>query len=64
MAENSADTRSWQDLAIGLDDRLTGRGAEIDSAWRAEGQNTGPGNRRQAGTATKFLNWIVCCADA
>ena len=30
MAENTADTRSWPDLAIGLYDRLTGRGAEIE----------------------------------
>ena len=30
MAENTVDTRSWPDLAIGLYDRLTGRGAEIE----------------------------------
>jgi hypothetical protein len=30
MAQNAADTRSWPDLAIGLYDRLTGRGAEIE----------------------------------
>ena len=30
MAENTADTRSWPDLAIGLYDRLTRRGAEIE----------------------------------
>jgi hypothetical protein len=27
---NTTDTRTWPDLAIGLYDRLTGRGAEIE----------------------------------
>jgi hypothetical protein len=27
---NTTDTRNWPDLAIGLYDRLTGRGAEIE----------------------------------
>lgn len=30
MAKNTADTRSWPDLAIGLYDRHMGRGAEIN----------------------------------
>jgi len=29
MPENIENTKSWPDLAIGLYDRLTGRGAEI-----------------------------------
>lgn len=29
MAENTPDTQTWPDLAIGLYDKLTGRGAEI-----------------------------------
>ncbi len=29
MATDLADTKTWPDLAIGLYDRLTGRGAEI-----------------------------------
>ena len=29
MALNTTDTQTWPDLAIGLYDRLTGRGAEI-----------------------------------
>ncbi len=29
MTENTADTHTWPDLAIGLFDKLTGRGAEI-----------------------------------
>ena len=29
MADNSEHTTNWPDLAIGLYDRLTGRGAEI-----------------------------------
>jgi len=29
MAETSENTTTWTDLAIGLYDRLTGRGAEI-----------------------------------
>jgi len=29
MATDVTDTRSWPDLAIGLYDRLTGRGSEI-----------------------------------
>lgn len=29
MAETSENTTTWPDLAIGLYDRLTGRGAEI-----------------------------------
>lgn len=29
MATDLADTRTWPDLAIGLYDRLTGRGSEI-----------------------------------
>ena len=29
MNENSPDTKTWPDLAIGLWDKLTGRGAEI-----------------------------------
>lgn len=29
MAENIEETRSWPELAIGLYDKLTGRGAEI-----------------------------------
>ena len=29
MAENTTDTQTWPDLAIGLFDKLTGRGAEI-----------------------------------
>ncbi len=30
MAANTAETRTWPELAIGLYDRLTGRGAEIE----------------------------------
>lgn len=29
MSANSPDTKTWPDLAIGLWDKLTGRGAEI-----------------------------------
>lgn len=29
MTETTSDTRTWPDLAIGLYDKLTGRGAEI-----------------------------------
>jgi hypothetical protein len=29
MSENTENTMNWPDLAIGLYDRLTGRGAEI-----------------------------------
>mgnify|MGYP005854095441 FL=1 len=29
MTSNHADTQTWPDLAIGLYDKLTGRGAEI-----------------------------------
>ncbi|MES3630360.1 MAG: hypothetical protein PPP56_09365 [Longimonas sp.] len=29
MAENVDDTKTWPELAIGLYDKLTGRGAEI-----------------------------------
>ena len=30
---NQADTRNWPDLAIGLYDKLTGRGAEISYSF-------------------------------
>ncbi len=29
MADDRSDTRTWLELAVGLYDRLTGRGAEI-----------------------------------
>ncbi len=33
MSTNSYDTRTWPELAIGLYDKLTGRGAEITYAF-------------------------------
>ena len=35
MDEKRTDTRNWPELAIGLYDRLTGRGAQIDYEFDA-----------------------------
>ncbi len=34
LADTTSDTKSWPDLAIGLYERLTGRGAEIAYDFR------------------------------
>lgn len=34
MAQTNSDTQTWPDLAIGLYDKLTGRGAEITYEFR------------------------------
>lgn len=53
MADNRTDTQTWPELAVGLYDKLTGRGAEINYQF----DNLEVAVPSRAGNGAAHANW-------